>query len=144
VMWVIDLSMCLKGGAPLLRGGAFLEWAAHLLRGGALSLSFELTLVNHLGCGTLGYYFPHLAIIYSHLVRPLMYTWCALPHGHLHHFSYLSKHPPIARVSKSWDKDCFHIVICTIIFCIGIRKALEATWCGSHVWMLIVMYQSMR
>jgi hypothetical protein len=51
----------------LKRGGAFQEGVAYLLRGGALSLSFELTLVTKGVVGHLASLTLHLAVSSLHL-----------------------------------------------------------------------------
>ena len=114
------------------RGGAFQEGVAHLLRGGALSLSFELTLV--------------IILVEKRGGNPLATTWPSLSHKwcapllHLVHptllgfftLCYKSKHPPIVKLVGVWEP-CLWLYTIVILF-IWNKETLEV----KKVWMLDV------
>jgi len=87
-MCELDLGMCQKGGAPLLRGGAFPHGAAHLLRGGAPTPSHPLHLARY---GVWG----EVAAL-SHTLGSLMLT-CGVPSSlwHLPLGLYIQAFSPI-------------------------------------------------
>jgi hypothetical protein len=116
--------------------------AANLLRGGT-PYPFKSCRWQELGVwGEVAAHSPTLGMFSLQVVRPSSPSG-APSSSPIFTLCYISKHPPIAKLVGA-GKGLLSYCNCTIILYWNKERLWRQTWCGSHVWMLIVMYQSMR